>query len=193
MKLLKQYKFWISILVGISLFVSTYPFYHDMYIAELFTVLCIFLNAFSAILFSVFLYCKWTKHIESDSRSIFLGFTLMQAVGHAIFAMMNWGSFLFLAISAVILVILAISYFKEKGSESMKKLNVFANVLICVSLGLWAVRALLSYNNYTRHVELFAAEGWLWYTDVLAWGKYIIPVVVILLILKIVIRKKLKD
>ena len=75
----------------------------------------------------------------------------------------------------------------------VKKLNVFANVLICVSLGLWAVRALLSYINYTRHVELFAAEGWLWYTDVLAWGKYIIPIVVILLILKIVIRKKLKN
>ena len=37
----------------------------------------------------------------------------------------------------------------------MKKLNVFANVLICSSLGLWIMKALLDYNNYTRHVELF--------------------------------------
>jgi len=72
----------------------------------------------------------------------------------------------------------------------MKKLNGFANVLICVSLGLWAIQALLSYNNYTRHIELYATEGWLWYTDVLAWGKFIIPIVVVCLIAKFIFRKK---
>ena len=72
----------------------------------------------------------------------------------------------------------------------MKKLKVFANVLICISLALWAIRALLSYINYTRHIELFAAEGWLWYTDILVWGKYILPIVVVCFIVKIVLNKK---
>ena len=38
----------------------------------------------------------------------------MQAVGHGIFAMMNWGSFLFLALSVIVIILIAVSYFKEK-------------------------------------------------------------------------------
>ena len=41
-----------------------------------------------------------------------------------------------------------------------------------------------------RHVELFASEGWLWYTSVLAWGKYIIPIVGLCVVAKLVLRKK---
>ena len=114
MKLLKQYPFWVSLAVGLGLFAGTYPFYHDMYIAEIFTGLCICLNAFSSILFATFLYCKWTHHMDADGRSIFLWFTLMQAVGHGIFTMMNWGSWLFLGLSIMVVIILAVSHFKEK-------------------------------------------------------------------------------
>ena len=73
----------------------------------------------------------------------------------------------------------------------MRRINFFINTIICVLLGLWGIQALLSYNNYTRHVELYAANGWVWYTDVLSWGKYIVPIVVALLIAKFVIHKKL--
>ena len=117
MKLVRQYQFWISLFVGIVLFVSTYPFYHDMYIAELFTVICIFLNAFSAILFSAFLYCKWTNCIDAEARTIFLWFTIMQAVGHGIFAMMNGGSFLFLVLSVIVVVLIAMLHFREKRAD----------------------------------------------------------------------------
>ena len=72
----------------------------------------------------------------------------------------------------------------------MKKINLFANILICVSFGIWVIRALLSYINYTRHVDLFVTEGWLWYADVLVWGKYIIPVVVVCLTSKFLLNKK---
>ena len=41
-----------------------------------------------------------------------------------------------------------------------------------------------------RHVELYAAEDWLWYTDVLTWGKIIIPIVIMCLIVKIVVCKR---
>ena len=114
MKLLKQYQFWVSLGVGTVLFAGTYPFYHDMYIAELFTLICICLNGFSAFLFSAFLYCKWTKRIDADGRRIFLWYTVMQAVGHGIFAMMNWGSFLFLGLSAIVMILIAVSHFAEK-------------------------------------------------------------------------------
>lgn len=114
MKALKQYQFWISLLSGIVLFTGTYPFYHNMYIAELFTVLCICLNAFSAILFAAFLYCKWTNRMDADGRSICLWFTILQAVGHGFFAIMNWGSFLFLALSVAVIVTIVVAYFREK-------------------------------------------------------------------------------
>ena len=117
MKCLKQHQFWISLLVTVVLFAGTYPFYHDMYIAELFTAICILLNAFSAILFGTFWYCKWTNRIDADGRSIFLWFTIMQAVGHGIFAMMNWGSFLFLALSVIVIVLIAVAHFREKKND----------------------------------------------------------------------------
>ena len=70
----------------------------------------------------------------------------------------------------------------------MKKLNVISNILICLSLVILGMRALLSYNNYTRHVELFADNGWLWYTDVLTWGMYILPIVGLCIIVKLVLH-----
>lgn len=71
-----------------------------------------------------------------------------------------------------------------------RKLNIYANVILYSSLGLWVIKALLDYNNYTRHVELFAANGWLWYTDALTWSKYIIPIVVVSIVIKLFLRKK---
>ena len=76
------------------------------------------------------------------------------------------------------------------GDLYMKKFSIFANILICVSLGLWVIKALLDYNNYTRHIELFATNGWLWYTDALALGNYIIPIIVMCFIVKYIFRKK---
>lgn len=72
----------------------------------------------------------------------------------------------------------------------MKKFNILVNTLIWLSLALWLIKALLDYNNYTRHVELYAAHGWVWYADVLAWGKCVLPIVVICLVVKYIFRKK---
>ena len=71
----------------------------------------------------------------------------------------------------------------------MKKINHVLNFMIGASLFLCAMKALLDYVNYTRHIELFAANGWLWYDNVLPWGKVSIPLVVICLIAKFIIRK----
>ena len=114
MKPLKKHQFLISIAVGIILFVVTYPFYHDMYIAELFTAICIVLNAFSCVLFGIFLYQKLTKQLDKDDRITFIWFTLMQAIGHCLFATMNWGSFLFLALSVVVILLIVLSFVQKE-------------------------------------------------------------------------------
>ena len=114
MKVVKQRQFWVSLLAAALLFAVTYPFYHDMYIAELFTALCICLNAFSAMLFGAVLYCTLTAQLDADMRTLFACFTVMQAVGHGIFAVMNWGSFLFLALSVCMFVMLFVSKRREK-------------------------------------------------------------------------------
>lgn len=113
-KIFKLYQFWISLLFGMSIFAVTFPFYHDMYISALHTILCIFLNAFSCILFSIFLFCKWTNSIDFEGRMTFLWLTLAQTIGHAVFAVMNWGSYLFLLFSIIVLIIIVISFLKDK-------------------------------------------------------------------------------
>ena len=75
----------------------------------------------------------------------------------------------------------------------MKKLNILVNILICASLSLWAIQALLSYHNYTRHVALFAANGWHWYDHVLPWGKYVIPIAAVCFLVKFLICRKTKE
>ena len=75
----------------------------------------------------------------------------------------------------------------------MKKVNNLINILICTSMMLWVIRAVLSYINYTRHITLFATNGWFWYDDVLNWGKFIIPIVVVCVVVKLVICKKTKN
>ena len=113
MKKRKQYQFWVCFALGLALFVGTFPFYHDMYIAGVHTVICICLNAFSSVLFGAFFYCKWINWLHAEEKKIFLFFTVLQAIGHGVFAIMNWGSFFFLALTAVVLLLLAVSFFKE--------------------------------------------------------------------------------
>ncbi len=95
--------------------IGTYPYDHDMYIPDALTAFVFCLNTFSAILFSTFLYFILTKRIKRTSTIVFLLLTIMQAVGHGVFVVMNWGSFLFLPLSVIVLVVLAISYFKKNN------------------------------------------------------------------------------
>lgn len=71
----------------------------------------------------------------------------------------------------------------------MKRFDHVLNLIIGASLTIWVMKALLDYVNYTRHLELFAANGWLWYDSVLLLGKGIIPIVAICFITKLAIRK----
>lgn len=115
MNKIKQYQFWVCLVLCLGMFIGTYPFYHDMYIAQIHTFICICLNAFSAILFSSFLYLKWVNCLSANRKAILLSLTIIQAIGHSIFTIMNWGSFFFLPLSVIVFILLAVSYFKEKN------------------------------------------------------------------------------
>lgn len=110
----KRYRFWVSLAVGLTLFAGTIPFYHDMYIPKVFTGACICLNGLSALLFGKFLYCVWAKRLHAERRAMFAAGIIFQAVGHGVFAIMNWGSWLFLGLSVMALSVLTVSHFKEK-------------------------------------------------------------------------------
>lgn len=103
-----------SFAAGAVLFFGTFPFYHDMYIPQVFTVVCIALNGLSAILFAKFLYRILTKSMNAGQRGLYTAGTIFQAVGHGVFSIMNWGSWLFLGLSVIALAVLAAVHFKEK-------------------------------------------------------------------------------
>jgi len=114
MDLLKKSQFWVSVVVGILLFSVTFSFYHDMYIAQLFTALCVCLNAASAVLFSTILYQIMIGGFQREDAGIFLWFLILQGIGHGIFTIMNWGSWLFLALTVTTLIGMAIAALKHK-------------------------------------------------------------------------------
>ncbi|MBQ7915621.1 MAG: hypothetical protein IJ315_02385 [Firmicutes bacterium] len=113
---MKKFPFWCSLAVSILLFVITLPFSHDMYIAPLFTVICVCLGLMSSVLFGIILYQVLSKRFLVENYGTFLGFIILQGVAHAGFAMMNWGSWLFLGITVVVLVGMAVSYVKAQKS-----------------------------------------------------------------------------
>ena len=111
---MKSRQFWICTALCLVMFFCAYPFYHDMYIAGIHTLICIGLNAFSSVLFSTLLYCKWTKCMNFKRKSVFFILTILQAIGQGIFSVMNWASFFFLPLSALVLILLFVSFFRKK-------------------------------------------------------------------------------
>lgn len=115
--LLMQQRTWGGLALGLMLFVGTIPFYHDMYIPKLFTFVCICLNGISAFLFAKFLHRVWTKSLNAERRALYAVGLIGQAIGHGVFSIMNWGSWLFLGLSAIALIVLAVSHIKDKKTS----------------------------------------------------------------------------
>lgn len=112
--MLKNYKFYLSILLAIILFIASYPYYHDEYISSLHTGLCIAANAFSSILFAVMLYILLEKKYIKNIMIVILICLAIQIVCHSILVIMNWASIGFLALSAVSIIIMIITYMNNK-------------------------------------------------------------------------------
>ena len=103
-----------AIAFGVLLFAVAFPYSHNMYIPPLFTGICIFLNALSAALLAILLYKILARQVQPDDPSAFGWGLVLPGIGHGIFSMMNWGSWLFLGLSAAAVVYLFIVYLKNK-------------------------------------------------------------------------------
>ena len=104
-------RFWICLVFGILSFAFTFPFYHGLYVSRVHTLICIALNAFSSIIFSIVFYSH--KRIDRKKKPLLLFAILLQGIGHGIFRVMNWGSFFFLALSPVAIFLLLRSVLKR--------------------------------------------------------------------------------
>jgi len=102
--------FGLSLAAGVLLFAVIFPYQHDMYISPVFTAICIFLNGCSAVLFASLLNRQLLGKLNKENGGIFLWFLLLLAAGHAIFAMMNWGSWLCLALTVPSLFVVVRNY-----------------------------------------------------------------------------------
>lgn len=92
--------------IGLGLFAAIFPFQHDMYIPPLFTVICAVLNGASCLLFALILYGLLRGTLTEDSCKTFLWLLVITGVGHELFAMMNWGSWVCLGLSLFFLAVL---------------------------------------------------------------------------------------
>jgi len=135
MKLLKNRNFHISALVGTAFALSIYPYGHDMYIPELFTAICAVLNLLSAVIFSALLYLKLEGKFPSEDMGYVILLLMIQAAGHGLFAMMSWGSWVCLGITAVILLACWISWRRTHPLTKEQKRRRIALVLGLVLAG----------------------------------------------------------
>lgn len=109
MKLIKQYKFWTCLLLALAMFAGTYPFAYAKYVSLTVYYSSLALNGFSAILFNVFIYKKWTDSLDVEFLDMFYRLTIIQFVAHVLVIFVNWGSFLFVIMSGIMLLL----YLKE--------------------------------------------------------------------------------
>ena len=96
----------IAILFGGILFAVIFPYSHDMYIGWLHTVICILLNGASCVLFAAMLGRKLAGGSLREDFGIYLWFLILLGAGHCVFAFMNWGSWLCIALSVPALILL---------------------------------------------------------------------------------------
>ncbi len=123
MRIFKQYQFWTCLFVCIGMFIGAYPFYHNVYVSDTHTFICICLNAFSSIIFSAYLYLKWTNCIGQGIKILFLLLIILQGIGHGIFWIMNWASFFFLPLSAIVFILIIVSCFRAKTKRANSNLS----------------------------------------------------------------------
>ena len=104
MKFLKKRSLWISGTAGLAFFAVIYPYYHNMYVAEAFTWVCAIMNLFSAVVFAVLLYLKLEGKFPLECSGSVVMSLLVQIPGHALFAAINWGSWVCLGLTGAMLL-----------------------------------------------------------------------------------------
>ena len=115
--ILKNAKFWVTVILCYLFFVLVTPFEINMYTPQLFQLFCILLNFWTVAWLGVLLYLLLAKKPAGENRGMFIGVLLLTVVGHVILGLFFWQCWLCAGVIAVFLVLL----FLEKYRENRKK------------------------------------------------------------------------
>lgn len=148
--MLKKRNFWISLGFAIALCAVLYPYHHDMYIADLFTAICALLNLGTAVVLSVLLYLALEKRFPEEEIGIYALYLLLFGGGHALFAMMSWGSWVFLGLSIAALGCLWYSWHKAHPRPKNSKRKWYCLLVALILVGIAAC-----WNSPVLRVKLF--------------------------------------
>lgn len=75
----------------------------------------------------------------------------------------------------------------------MKRLNQVLNIIISCCFGVFVGHAVYVYLDYKKHADLYAMQSAPWYTSILAYGIFTLITSAACFIVKLIIRKKLKQ
>ncbi len=150
---------------------AIYPYNHDMYIPEVFTLFCAALNLASGVLFAVLLYRKLEGTFPAeDGVWGFAWYLLLQVPGHCVFAMMNWGSWVCLGLTVLAYLALWCSWRKMHPMRFLpgkrgKLVILLLTAVVVLTVGIlrqpW-IRAQIFVVRYGEDLEqrnLTAEEG----------------------------------
>ncbi len=110
----KALKIVISALCGICFFVCMMPFQFDMYIPVFHSAVSMALFGITGLLFAITLYKFLAKTLFSGGVSIIVYFLILLAIAHGIYTAMFWSSLICLVIIVILLIIVGITYIKNK-------------------------------------------------------------------------------
>lgn len=77
--------------------------------------------------------------------------------------------------------------------ERLKKWNVNLNVIIGSFIGIFIGSSIYIYFDYKKHSDLYEMQSEPWYTGIQIYGLGAVIVISIAIILKLLIKKKLKN
>ena len=113
--MLKSFSFWCSIFCGTIIFFATFPYNHDMYIAPIFTVICTAFNLFSSSLLS---YTFWQLLTKKKVDGTLIYFWVIQMIFHIPFAMMSYGSWIFIGLALLLFIVIIIRKVQSRYADS---------------------------------------------------------------------------
>lgn len=117
--MLKDKTFWWTAMLTLSLIAALMPYgmFSDMYIADLFAVLCAILTVFSAAAFGMVFYLWRKKKLLCENFSSMIWLLAFCVAFHAVFAMMSWTSCVIAAAAAALILILAVGKIVRKKKK----------------------------------------------------------------------------
>lgn len=75
----------------------------------------------------------------------------------------------------------------------LKKINSILNIIVGSSVGVFIGHAIYVFWDYKTHSDLYAMRSAPWYTSILAYGLFLIVVLTAGIIIKLIIRRRLKQ